>query len=180
MDEAADLGIFFEAEGSSFGEEEFVGCAFGDADDVGHQLARDGRFVGRRSVAFQQTAQLQRIQFETGRCYVGQLLGRRFGRLQQMRRLHHSSQVTVGGQFQSLTFGPGFETSQTLREAQSPLARAQIAADAAGHVSRRQTGRFDADQSVENGRVQGVKKLRKELDRQRSVDSAPAQQAHRR
>ena len=53
-----------------------------DADDGGDELRRQRRLVGRRSVAFQQRLQLQRVQLEATRRHVGQLLGRRLGRLQ--------------------------------------------------------------------------------------------------
>ena len=88
--------------------------------------------------------------------------------------------MAVGGQFQALAFGPGLEAAQAFGEALAPLARAQVGRRARRRLVGGQARRLDAHQPVEDGRVEGVEQLREQLDRQRRVDAAPAQQTHRR
>jgi len=80
--------------------------------------------------------------------------------------LYNFGKMTVGGKLEPLFFGPRLHTCQPLVETRAPVARAQLQFRLQDHV-------------VEQPHVDVVEQLRKELDCQRSVDTATSQQRHR-
>ena len=79
--------------------------------------------------------------------------------------LNNSAQVTVGGQFQTLLLRPSLDTPQAPLQAQAPESRAELQLRL-------------HHQDVEEPHVDEVEQLREELNGQRCIDTATAQQGH--